>query len=303
MKQPIVLTILLFGWTSLIHAQTNPDSLRKKVTHVVTAFPERHYANEDALNAVSEYIFSEFQEATTDVSYQEYTIASKKYRNVVARIGNMDKPVIVIGAHYDVCDALPGADDNASGVVGIIEALHQLKGYSGDYCIEFVAYTLEEPPYFGTKNMGSYVHAKQLVESGRNIVGMVSVEMIGYFSDEEGSQEYPFGIMRWFYGDRGDYILLTKKCFNGKFVRQFTRGFERSKMIRTKKIGAPKSLTGIDFSDHRNYWLLDINALMITDTSFYRNKNYHRPTDTPETLDYVRMARVVDALVATLLQF
>lgn len=294
--------MMMFGWVSLMYAQTSPDSLRTKVTHLVTAFPGRHFANEDALNAASEYIFSEFQRATEDVRYQEYAVGAKKYRNVVARIGNPEKPVIVIGAHYDVCDALPGADDNASGVVGIIEALNQLKAYSGNYCLEFVAYTLEEPPYFGTKNMGSYVHAKQLVESGRKIAGMVSVEMIGYFSDEPDSQDYPFGIMRWFYGDRGDYILLTKKCFNGKFVRQFARGFAHSKAIRTKKIGAPKSLTGIDFSDHRNYWLFNIDALMITDTSFYRNKNYHHPTDTPETLDYIRMARVVDALVASLMQ-
>ncbi len=295
-----IVVVTLVSICSGVGAQTVPDSLRKRVECLVNEHPRRYHANEAGLNSASEYIFNEFSRSTPAVRYQDFSVNGREYRNVIARVGDTTQPLIVIGAHYDVCDALPGADDNASGVAGIIEALHQLKTYKGDYCLEFVAYTLEEPPYFGTKYMGSYIHAQELMNQHREVAGMISVEMIGYFSDEKKSQSYPFGIMSWFYGSRGDYILLTKKMVNGPFVRKFTRNYKRSGMIRTKKIGAPKSLTGIDFSDHRNYWLMDIDALMITDTSFYRNQNYHHATDTPDTLDYVRMAQVVDALVAAL---
>lgn len=292
-----ILFVLISGMTV---AQTSPDSLKKRVETLVNTYKNRYHKDTASLNACSEYIYSGFKQAVPNVFFQEYEVNGWKYRNVIARIGDPSKPVVVIGAHYDVCDSLPGADDNASGVAGILEAAVQLKDYKGEYCLELVAYTLEEPPYFGTQAMGSYIHAENLNWEKRDVAGMVSVEMIGYFSDEEGSQGYPYGIMRWFYGDKGDYILLTKKMFNGNFTRHFSRGFRKSGHIRTKKIGAPKSLTGIDFSDHRNYWLLGYDALMLTDTSFYRNHNYHRASDTPDTLDYKRMAKVVDALVAAI---
>jgi len=132
---------------------------------------------------------------------------------------------------------------------------------------------------------------------------MISLEMIGFFSDAEDSQKYPYGFMRWFYGEKADYIFIARKTTNGSFVRKFTKKYMGSGLIKTRKLGVPKTVTGIDFSDHRNYWELGFDTLMLTDTAFYRNKNYHKSTDTIDTIDFNRMAKVIDALVLTLKQF
>ena len=126
--------------------------------------------------------------------------------------------------------------------------------------------------------------------------------MIGYFKDEKKSQDYPIGILSWFYGSKGDYITLVKKFGAGKFVRQFNRAFKKTTKIETKKFSGPPSLPGIDFSDHLNYWKFDYPALMITDTAFYRNKNYHEKGDTLETLDLSKMAAVIDAVYDSILE-
>ncbi len=148
--------------------------------------------------------------------------------------------------------------------------------------------------------MGSYIHAKSLADIHANVFGMISLEMIGYFKDEKKSQSYPIGVLSVFYGNKGDYITLVKKFCAGKFSRKFSKYFESAKTIKTKKFSGPAALPGIDFSDHLNYWKFGYSALMITDTSFYRNKNYHEPTDTMETLDLNRMAKVIDGVYRAL---
>ena len=125
--------------------------------------------------------------------------------------------------------------------------------------------------------------------------------MIGYFKDEKKSQSYPVGLLSLFYGSRGNYITLVKKFGAGSFARKFCRKYKSTNAIRTKKFTAPPSLPGIDFSDHQNYWKFGYSALMITDTAFFRNKNYHEATDTMETLDFGRMAKVIDGVFAALM--
>lgn len=175
-----------------------------------------------------------------------------------------------------MCGEQEGADDNASGVVALLELARQFKNITKEYNIELVAYTLEEPPYFKTQNMGSYIHAKSLKDNNREVLGMISIEMIGYFKDYKKSQDYPLGILSLFYGNKGDYITLVSKFGKGKFGRKFSKQFIAEKLIKTKKFSAPKVLPGIDFSDHLNYWKFGYSALMITDTAFYRNINYHQ---------------------------
>lgn len=149
--------------------------------------------------------------------------------------------------------------------------------------------------------MGSYVHAQSLVNNNTDVYGMVSLEMIGYFKDEKKSQSYPIGLLSAFYGNKGNYITLVKKFGAGKFTQKFCKKYKSAGTIRTKKFAAPPILTGIDFSDHLNYWQFGFSALMLTDTSFYRNKNYHEPTDTMETLDISKMAKVIDGVLSTLI--
>jgi hypothetical protein len=293
MKKYISL-LFIFFFFNLTYAQTDTLIVVQHLKNITKTTEYRNYKNIETLNYVAAYIFDEFKKYTPNTRYQEYELDGKVYKNVIANFGPSTAKTIVVGAHYDVCGEQEGADDNASGVVGLLELARQLQGQNLNYNIELVAFTLEEPPYFRTEYMGSYIHAKSLHDSDREVFGMVSLEMIGYFKDEKNTQNYPIGILSWFYGNRGDYITIVSKFGKGKFARKFTREFLNENLIKTKKFTGPKSLPGIDFSDHLNYWKFGYSALMLTDTAFYRNPNYHKKTDKMETLDIYRMSKVID---------
>jgi Zn-dependent M28 family amino/carboxypeptidase len=270
------------------------------VTTLTQTKDKRTHENIQQLNETADYIRTVFNRYSDSVYIQTYTANGNVYKNIICSFGTNNKKRIVVGAHYDVCGEQQGADDNASGVTGLLELSRLLNGKPLSYRIDLVAYTLEEPPYFRTEYMGSYIHAKSLVDHKVDVFGMVSLEMIGYFRDEEGSQEYPLKGMSLFYGNKGDYITLVDKFGSSPFAKKFSKQFKAAQLIKTKTFAGPAKLAGIDFSDHLNYWKFGIAALMITDTSFFRNKNYHKPTDTMETLDLKRMGKVIDAVYETL---
>lgn len=275
-------------------------SIKNHLKNIIDTDTPRNYKNLKSLNYVADYIYKDFEKYADTVYYQTYILRNVEYKNVVCVFGEQNLKSIIVGAHYDVCGDQDGADDNATGVVGLLELAKKLKGQDLQYRIELVAYTLEEPPYFRTQAMGSYIHAKSLSESKRDVYGMFCLEMIGYFDDAKKSQKYPLGILSLIYGNRGNYITLVNKLSKGKFSRKFNKKFKKQKLIRTKKFTAPAKLPGIDFSDHLNYWHFGYSAMMITDTAFYRNKNYHETTDTMETLDLARMAKVIESVFETL---
>lgn len=303
------ITIILFSSFLVIKpkilSQNKADTnlIKQHLTTITKREKARHFANPEVLDSVAAYIYQEFEKSADSVYYQTYSANGTIYRNVIAVFGSKNEKRIIVGAHYDVCGNQEGADDNASGTVGLLELSRMLNGKELKNQIELVAFTLEEPPFFRTDYMGSAIHAKSIESIKDQVLGMVSIEMIGYFSDKKNSQEYPLGILKLFYGEKGNYITLVRKSSAGKFVKRFIRNYKKTKQIRTKKFAAPRSLPGIDFSDHLNYWNLGIDALMITDTSFYRNKNYHKETDTMETLDFCRMAKVIDASYQVLVSY
>lgn len=279
--------------------KADDEVLRKHVEHIAGGAEYRNHRNVSRLNAIADYIKDEMAKYSGDMSIQEFVVNGKKYKNVCASFGPLDAPRIIIGAHYDVCGDQMGADDNASGVAGLLE-LARLFGQADrsgwEYRIDLVAYTLEEPPYFDTDNMGSAIHAEMLKQKNVPVIGMISLEMIGYFDDAKNSQDYPLGILKMFYGSRGDYITVVRRTGGGKFARKFTKKYKHNerRSVTTKVFKAPlKWVPSISLSDHENYWKYDWSALMLTDTSFFRNKNYHEATDTPDTLDYKRMSAVV----------
>lgn len=300
----ISFSFVLFIFQSYF-SQTYSDTnlIKTHLTVITKRQKPRHFENPKVLDSVASYIFMELQKSADTVYYQTYKINGTVYRNVIASFGIKNQKRIVVGAHYDVCGNLEGADDNASGTVGLLELGRMLKGQQLQNRIDLVAYTLEEPPFFRTDYMGSAIHAKSVEGIKDQIIGMISLEMIAYFKDEKNSQDYPLGILKWFYGGKGNYITLVRKDTAGKFVKKFIRNFKMTKQIKTKKFSAPRSLPGIDFSDHLNYWNIGIDAMMITDTAFYRNKNYHKETDTIETLDIQRMSKVIDATFQVLVSF
>lgn len=297
-------TLLLISLTSLTFAASPvADTVRiedhlRKITKTETF---RTFPDTTALNQTAGYIFETFSAYSKSVSYQTYPARGREYKNVICTFGPADAPRIVVGAHYDVCGDQEGADDNASGVVGLLELARMLAEVDLSVQVELVAYSLEEPPNFRSEYMGSYIHAKSLHDAEADVIGMVCLEMIGYFSDEKKSQDYPVGLMKLFYGGKGDFVLAAKKFSSGRFAKRFGRKLKRSKQIRTQRITAPKFIPGTDFSDHLNYWKFKYSALMITDSAFYRNDNYHETTDTMETLNLPKMAKVIDGIYLALL--
>ncbi|MFT2009148.1 M28 family peptidase [Pontibacter sp. 13R65] len=276
--------------------------LKQHITALTSTAAPRNYKNIPDLNKAATYIKDEFRKQRGQVEEQTYLVGQQEYRNIILTLGPANAPRLVVGAHYDVCGDQVGADDNASGVAGLLELARLLHEQPLRHRIELVAYTLEEPPFFRTEHMGSFVHAQALQQAQAKVIGMVSLEMIGYFSDEKNSQRYPLKPMKLVYGSKGNYISVVQKFGNGRFGRQFKKQFRAEAPLPVKSVKAPAFVPGIDFSDHRNYWHFGYSALMITDTAFYRNGNYHQPSDTADTLDLLRMGQVVDGVHRAILK-
>lgn len=296
--------LFFLGFNSSIWSQqADTTIILSHLKNIIETDQPRNYKNVKALNSVAYYINSQFKQYADSTSFQKYQVEGKEYKNVIASFGTSNQERIIIGAHYDVCDDQDGADDNASGVVGLLEIARLLQGKNLNKRIDLVAYTLEEPPFFRTDKMGSYVHANYLRENKIPVVGMICLEMIGYFDEAKGSQDYPIGLLKLFYGSKGDFITVVRKLNSGKFARKFTYQMKKTDLIETKSFQGPKGLVGIDFSDHLNYWKCGFNAVMITNTAFYRNKNYHEATDQIKTLNLSKMAAVIQSVYETTLKF
>lgn len=256
----------------------------------------RNYKNPDVLDSVAFFIKNKFVALTDSVSEQVYSVNGQNYRNIIGSLNTDKTERLIIGAHYDVYGEQDGADDNASAVVGLIQLAQLLKNVELDFRIDFVAYSLEEPPFFRTENMGSHVHASYLKTNNIPVKGMICLESIGYFSDEKGSQTYSTPFHKLTMGTAGNYILVVSRKEDGKFGRAMTKGMKDAGLISTKSIKGLKRLIGVDLSDHRNYWKFGYPAVMITNTAYYRNKNYHRKSDTIETIDFKRLSAVIHQL-------
>ena len=273
--------------------EASPTNLAVHVRMLAETLPER---SDDAakLRVTAEYIHSEFHKHGVP-EFQPFNVFGAEFRNVSLSFGQGAPRTIVVGAHYDAYAGLPGADDNASGVAGLLELARLLRRASPAINVELVAYALEEPPYYGTSNMGSFHHAS------RSRAELASgLEMIGYFRDEPGSQHYPLPFLRHLYSDRGDFIALVGRLREIPAVRTMKGAFLGAARIPTYSLTLPPIVPGVTLSDHSNYWATGGKAIMVTDTAFERNPYYHTSDDTPEKLDYDRMAEVVNGVYASL---
>ena len=281
----------------------SPARLEWHVRMLSTTYVPRDATHPEHLDRVAAYIRQEFAQANARVVEQPYVVNGQTYRNVIGSYGPDTTERIVIGAHYDAAGPYPGADDNASGIAGLIELAYLLGNVPLPIQVELIAYTLEEPPYFRTPLMGSAVHAQSLQAQGVPVRVMVSLEMIGYFNDAPNSQRFPASILKLFYPSQGNFIALVGKVGQGAVVRHAKRAMRGASSLPVYSINAPRLVPGVDFSDHRNYWAAGYPALMMTDTAFYRNPHYHTTYDTPDTVDYLRMAMVVQGVYAVVLAF
>lgn len=266
--------------------------LRAHVETLSKSLSPRDYGETDNLNKCAAYILMHFVRAGAVAERQEFTVEGNTYVNVIGRFGKEKTKQITIGAHYDTVQGTPGADDNASGVAGLIELAYLIGKGDLDKGVELVAYSLEEPPFFGTDMMGSVFHATS-IDRSRRTEGVIVLEMIGYYDDRWGSQLYLMPLLNILYPSRGNYIAIVGRTDQREFTKKVKTGMKGTTDLPAYSLNAPEFIPGVDFSDHRNYWARGFNALMITDTAFYRNKAYHKADDTAERLDYARMAKVV----------
>ena len=306
----VVLAGLCFWVTQPLFSRATPSAVRtvdparleahvRKLSVELGPRDESHVEN---LDRVAAYIKDELSQTTPLVSEQPYRLEGKSYRNVIAQFGPETEERIIVGAHYDTAGPLPGADDNASGVAGLIELARLLGRQPPPLRVELVAFTLEEPPYFRTTGMGSSVHAESLRQHNVRVRAMFSLEMIGYFSDASGSQQFPIGPLSAFYPSTGNFIGVVGRLGDWSLVRRTKAAMRNAAPLPVYSINAPGIVPGVDFSDQLNYWRAGYDAVMITDSAFYRNRNYHTAADTAEKLDYKRMAMVVEGVYAAVVE-
>ena len=275
-----------------------PSYLRFVVTKLCRDIGFRTYEDMDRLDKTVRFASGEFASAGFQVSTQSFSFRGRTYQNVIAEKKGAvpSHRTLVIGAHYDTVRTTPGADDNGSGVAGLLGIARLLKDRTLPRTVRLVAFALEEPPVYRSRNMGSYHYAENLNKKREEVEGMICLEMIGFFSDREGSQHYPLPFMNLKFPKTGNFIALVGNRKSREFTHRMAGGFRKATDLPAITLNAPAIVVGIDFSDHWSFNKFGIPAFMVTDTAFYRNPNYHAPTDLPETLDYTRMAKVIEGL-------
>jgi len=281
----------------------SPQRLKSSVETLCRDFAPRDFEHTENLDRAAMWIAGKFRETGLDVETQEYVLAEGRYRNVVAhRQGSdPDAGVKIIGAHYDAYRDYAGANDNASGVAVLLELARTLSQDTPRGARYFVAFSTEEPPFFGSEDMGSHVFAKSLVDRSVPVDMMVALDLVGYYSDKPGSQRFPVPGLRWLYPDKGNFVAVVGDLGSGASIRQIKREMRSTRAIEVHSFRAPAAVAGVDWSDHFSFRKLGLPGVLVTDTAFMRYSHYHTPLDTPEKLDYERMAQLVVALHAVFL--
>jgi len=277
------------------------ENLYRHVEALSVRIGERHLWKENSLREAMEYIDSELRSYGYEVWHQTYPCYGQNVSNLsVEKSGTKKGGLIVIGAHYDTVPETPGADDNASAVAGLLELARLFQMIQPQKTLRFVAFVNEEPPCFGFSDMGSMVYANYLKEHRIPVEVMISLEMIGYFR-EERIQRFPLPGMELFYPKTGNFIGVVGNIPSHRYVRLFKNGIRKYSLIDARSLTAPEFFGGINLSDNYSFWRHGYRAVMVTDTSFFRNPNYHQETDTIDTLHFEGMSEVIKGLFYTLL--
>lgn len=274
------------------------DNLKQHVVALSETYSPR-MAEFDNLRPSARYIKKQFDQYTKEARYQHYVTRVGRVNNVVASFGPMNsKEVIIVGAHYDAHQGMPGADGNASGVSGLIELARILASYENlPVKVELVAYALGEKPFYGTKEMGSFYHANDLKQRHKKVKLMIALDGIGYFTKDSDSQDYPYTFMKFFYPSRGDFIKVTGRLQDMGLVRQVKRSITKVEELPVRSLTAPEIFPSVGgVSDDQSYWRHGYPAVTITDTRADRNPQYQTDNDTAKTLDYEAMSRVVQGV-------
>ncbi len=271
------------------------DALWADVQALAGEIGERNLPEARALDRTKRYLEDALGRDGYDVRGEDYDVRGATATNVAATLAGTTDEIVVVGAHYDTVPGSPGADDNTSGLAALLELARSFSKEKPRRTLRFVAFANEEPPYFWSEKMGSLVYARACAARHDDVVAMLSLETIAYYSDAKGSQRYPFP-MSFFYGDRGDFIGFVGNTSSRALTREVVRTFRERAAFPSEGAALPAWLPGVGYSDQWSFWKVGYPAVMVTDTAMFRNPNYHTSRDTPATLDYARFARVVGGL-------
>ena len=271
--------------------------LREAVRVLAGEIGPRNVFRPEAYAAAEAYLAGELDAAGWSVERQEFEARGSRCANLVVELPGSTRAgeIVVVGAHYDSCLSTPGADDNASGAAAVVALARRLGGRGAARTLRLALFANEEPPFFRTDEMGSLRYARRCRDRGDDIVAMLSLEMLGYYSVQPGSQSYP-PFFKWAYPDTADFIAFAGNWRSRALVRSCVRTFRENVPFPCEGAALPGWVAGVGLSDNWSFWRAGYPALMVTDTSFFRYPHYHALSDTPEKLDYERMARVVDGL-------
>lgn len=255
---------------------------------------ERSLSRPGSLQSVTDYLRDALKQAGYASTEHTYSVEGHAVSNFEVSLVGSDTQVgsVIVGAHYDSVAGTVGADDNATGVAGVLELARLLQGSKLRRTVRFVLFVNEEPPYFQTETMGSLVYARQLQYDRIPVSAMISLEMLGFYSEAPGSQKYP-PVLGLFYPSHGDFIAFVGNQDSRDLVRRSIRTFRESASFPSEGVAAPANWPGVGWSDHWSFWQQQYPAIMVTDTALFRNPYYHTPLDTADRVDFARMATVV----------
>ena len=273
------------------------DALRRDVEHLAGTIGERSVEQYAGFMAAKGFLESSLRGAGYEARLQEYEVSGKACFNIEAEIRGKDRPkeIVVIGAHYDSVEGCPAANDNGTGTAAVLALARVFAGAATSRTLRFVCFANEEPPRFTTELMGSRVYARRCRERKEDIVAMLSLETIGWYSDEKESQKYPFPFSL-VYPSTGNFIGFVGNLSSYGLVRKTVRSFRAHTQFPSEGVATWSKIPGIGWSDHWSFWQEGYDAVMVTDTAPFRYPHYHMASDTPDKIRYEPFARVVSGL-------
>ena len=276
-----------------------PEELNKYVVHLAETIGERNLDHYEELCAAADYIEDQLESWNYNTSRQTFTCRELDCFNIIGEITGSKQPkkIVIIGGHYDSVRGTPGANDNGSGTAATLALANHFKGSNPELTLRFVGFTNEEPPYFQNRGeMGSWVYAEACRKKNEDIVGVISLETMGYFTDEPKSQNYP-APLSLMYPSTGNFIGFVSDLKSRPLQQRVIKKFREHAKIPSEGACLPDALPGVGWSDHWSFWQEGYQGIMVTDTAPFRYPHYHETTDTPEKIDYKRFAKVVEGLV------
>ncbi|GMV26302.1 MAG: hypothetical protein AMXMBFR58_23330 [Phycisphaerae bacterium] len=279
------------------------DELKRDVVMLATEIGPRGVFAPQAYKTAEVFLTTALTRAGHGVRRQTWTTRGVECANLEAVLRGTDRPsrVLVVGAHFDSVPGCPAANDNASGVAGVLAIARRLAGRPRACTVRLVLFANEEPPFFNHNEMGSQFYAQSARKSGDDIIGMFCLETIGCYSSDPGSQRWAVQVPLVSLPDRGDFIAMVGPSSAAAFIRRCTQAFERRRAFSVLGAGVPAFISEqVNWSDHRGFNEVGYPALMVTDTAPLRYQHYHAETDTPDKLDYLSMARVVEGILGVI---